>query len=136
MRHAGQQFCLSDLPLSHDRANGSYNGMSDDGVPFTLTITSSERRANGHELVKSQMNAMVQGRAMRHSDLYKEEPEISLLIARSQRMDIRINPNRTYGCGRDFGRTLRELVTVLVERYGAEHDSVSKPSSSSSGPRL
>lgn len=110
---------IDDIPDDHRRLARPLRIRLDDGVEFTVEAGTSRRRASGNEMVRAMINR--QGMPLRNDDLYKEDPEIRIFIARVGRVDIRINPNGTYsGAGRICERSLRDAVEGVVRRYAPE----------------
>jgi len=107
----------SDIPEDHRRAPRLFHGVTDGGVEFDLQVGTVRRRAGSSQLVKAHVQAMSRGRPMTHDDLYQEETEIILFIRNRQRIDIRLNPSNTYSVGHRTSRSLRGIVTEVLDRF-------------------
>jgi hypothetical protein len=117
MHHRGQPIDIESLPRNHRELRGVYQGQSEDGCPFQLHVQHGSRQASGNQLMRAQVTALRRGRPMTPSDMRVEYDEIFLLVGRSGRMDIRLNPNGSYSHGNVFGRDLREIVTNMITTF-------------------
>jgi hypothetical protein len=114
------------IPDHHNQLRNPLRVSRDDGVVFTVDVTTNRRRASGHELVKATIRRG--GAPLRQSDLEVQTPQVSVYIERRCRTDIRINSNGTYsGPGHICERSLRDAVIETVRFYCPEPSTGPKP---------
>lgn len=117
---------IDDIPDDHRRLVRTLHVRLDDGVEFTVGAGTTRRRASGNEMVRATINR--RGMPLRTSDLYKEDPKITVQITRIGRVDININPNGTYsGPRRICERSLKDAVEAVVRSYAPERVKLPKP---------
>jgi hypothetical protein len=107
----------SDLPDRHDMMpQGRYDGVTDDGVKFTLSIQETTRQMTGNEMMKATIAARTRGRPGPNT-LRVPETNICIIIDRQGRKDIRDNGTGFYHHGRVGSRNFREAVEQMISYY-------------------
>jgi len=107
----------AEIPEDHRRAPHLFQGITDGGQEFDLQVGTVRRRAGSSQLVQAHVRAMSRGRPITNDDLYQDETEIVLFIRNRQRVDIRLNPGNTYSVGHRTARSLRAIVTEVLDRF-------------------
>lgn len=109
---------LDELPHNARDIRGVFSGETEAGVPFEVHNTPSRRPMRSNELMKAAINAKVRGRPM--ASLQVEEQRLFLLVHNRHRIEIEQTSSNMYRYGRRFDRSLRELVTQVMEDMGVE----------------
>jgi len=107
----------SEIPDDHRRAPRLFHGVTDGGLEFELQVGTVRRRAGSSQLVQAHVRAVSRGRPLTQDDLYQEETEIVLFVRGRQRVDIRLNPNNSYSVGHRTSRSLKGIVSEVLDRF-------------------
>lgn len=103
------------IPTDHRSFRGAFDGVTEDGMTFRLEVRDRNKRLGSAGLVKAHLKSMTRGRPMTTSDMYEKVVEIVLYVPDRHRSDIEVLPSGMYRHGRHADRSLRALVSALLD---------------------
>lgn len=118
---------LDEMPDDVRQLHRAFLGETEGGVPFELQYVSMSRPMSSNELMRAAINSQVRGRPITSHRV--DEKRLFLQVHGRHRVEIEVTPSNSYRYGRRADRSLKRLVTQMMEDMGVEI-------TPKSGPRL
>lgn len=109
---------LADLPHDVRQLRGIFSGETEAGARFEVHYVPTSRPMRSNELVRAAINSQVRGRPLTSNRI--DENRLFLQVHGRHRVEIEVTTSNAYRYGRRADRSLRTLVTQVMEDMGVE----------------
>lgn len=109
---------LEDLPHDARAISGLFSGETEAGVPFQVRKELGSRSMRSNELMRAVINSQVRGMPLTNARV--QEEHLFLEVSGRPRVEIEITPSNMYRYGRRIDRSLRALVTQVMDDMGVD----------------